>query len=121
MEDIEQKIRQKIEGTLNQSCGAVKREQIMVQLEALSIIHAIASMVSEIEEDKQALIDSLKEANKKLPARLNQMSFINDQDRDQKIIELYKQGLSKGQIATSVGMTRQGVYKALERLNVNSV
>jgi hypothetical protein len=33
MESIHQKVRQQIEGVLSQQCGAVKREQIMTQLE----------------------------------------------------------------------------------------
>jgi hypothetical protein len=36
MEDIELRVRQKIEGVLNQQCGGVKREQIITQLEGLS-------------------------------------------------------------------------------------
>jgi DNA-binding transcriptional regulator YbjK len=35
MENIQQEVRQKIEQTLNQQCGGVKREQIMAQLEGL--------------------------------------------------------------------------------------
>jgi hypothetical protein len=40
MEDLGQKVRQKIEGILSPKCGAVKRKQLMAQLEELLIIHA---------------------------------------------------------------------------------
>lgn len=121
MKKLEQKIRRKIEEILSQQCGAVKRTQIMAQLEGLSIIHAIIGMVTEIEKEKQDQIEQLQEEIRKLHARLNQMSLVNDHNRDRQIIELHKQGLSKEKIAASVGMTRQGVYKALARLDVNSV
>ncbi len=119
MENIQQKVRQKIEQTLSQQCGAVKREQIMAQLEGLSIIHAITSMVTEIEKEKQALIDSLKEENKKLHSIVNQLSFRSNPTKDGQLLQLYELGLSKKQIGKQVGISVWGVSKALRRLGVN--
>jgi hypothetical protein len=42
----------------------VKREQIMAQLEGLSIIQSIISLVGEIEEEKQILIQPLQDENR---------------------------------------------------------
>ena len=57
----------------------------------------------------------------RLRAKINQVSFRNDPERDQRIIELYKLGYSRGKIANEVGMSKWGVSKALRRLGVNSV
>ena len=67
------------------------------------------------------LLNEEREETRKLQAELNQLSFGNDPARDQLIIELSKQGLPKAQIARNVGMSRQGLYKALSRLGVGSV
>jgi len=67
------------------------------------------------------LVNEEREETRKLQAELNQLSFGNDPERDQLIIELSKQGLPKAQIARIVEMSRQGLYKALRRLGVNSV
>lgn len=67
------------------------------------------------------LVNEEREETRKLQAELNQLSFGNDPARDQLILELSKQGLSKTQIARIVGMSRQGLYKALGRLGVDSV
>lgn len=72
--------------------------------------------ISNIYQDK---IDELRSKNKKLKAELNQLTFSNDPERDQKIVELYKLGLSNGKIAKEVGMSKWGVSKALRRLGVN--
>ena len=67
------------------------------------------------------LVNEEREETRKLQAKLNQLSFRTDTVRDQQIRELSKQGLSKTQIARNVGMSRQGLYKALRRLGVDSV
>src|SRR3989304_2925643 len=67
------------------------------------------------------LLNEEREETRKLQAELNQLSFGNDPARDQQIIVLSKQGLPKAQIARIVEMSRQGLYKALRRLGVNSV
>jgi len=67
------------------------------------------------------LLNEEREETRKLQAELNQLSFGNDPARDQQILELWKEGLPKAQIARIVGMSRQGLYKALRRLGVDSV
>ena len=67
------------------------------------------------------LVNEEREEIRRLQAKLNQLSFRNDPLRDQQIIELIKQGLPKPQIARIVGMSRQGIYKALRRLGVDNV
>jgi len=89
MGNIEQKVRQKIEGILSQQCGGVKRTQIMAQLEGLSIIYSITSFVSEIEKEKQDQLEQLQNENRRLKAKVNQLSFCNDSERDKKVIELF--------------------------------
>lgn len=90
MENIEQKVRQKIEWVLNQQCGGVKKEQIMVQLEGLNVFYAVTSLFADIEKEKQAQIQQLQDENRRLKAKVNQLSFCNDSARDKKVIELYK-------------------------------
>jgi len=63
----------------------------------------------------------LKKNQIKLQAKLNQLSFRSDIDRDKRIIELYKEGYSRGKISKKVGMSKWGVSKALRRLGVNPV
>lgn len=121
MENIEKKVRQKIEWILNQQCGGVKREQRMAQLAGLSIICAITSMVSGIEKEKQALIDSLQEENKALHSQLNQLSFRSDPARDRQLLQLQKMGLFRKQIGKRLGMSAWGLSKALRWIGVNSV
>ena len=53
--------------------------------------------------------------------QLNMLSFTNNPERDRKIRELHTQGLCPREIARQVRMSRQGVAKALKRLNCNSV
>lgn len=118
MGDIGQKVRQKIEGILSHQCGGMQRTQIMAQLGGLSIIHAITSMVSEIEKEKQSLIESLEEENKKLHCLVNQLSFRSDPARDGQLLQLQEMGLSKKQIGKRLGMSAWGVSKALRRLGV---
>ena len=78
------------------------------------LLPKIANLIVQVMEEKEEII-------RKLQAELNQLSFGNDPARDQLIIELSKQGLPKAQIARNVGMSRQGLYKALRRLVVGSV
>jgi len=92
-----------------------------MQLERSGVIGGITSLITGIETEKQDVIARLLEEKRRLQTRINQMSFTNDRDRDRRIVELSKQGLTKEKIAVSVGMSRQDVYKALERVNVNSV
>ena len=78
MKDVEQKVKQKIEEILSPKCNAVKGEKIMAQLEELLIIHAFNSFATEIEKEKQDLIEQIKqlqEENKKLHSQLNRISF----------------------------------------------
>ena len=67
------------------------------------------------------LVNEEREEIRRLQAKINQMSFRNEPARDQQIIELTKQGLTKTEIARIVGMSRQGIYKALRRLGVDNV
>ncbi len=121
MENIQQKVIQKIEQTLSQQCGGVKREQIMTQLEGLSVFYAITSFIAEIEKEKQDLLKQLRDENQRLKAKVNQLSFCNDSERDNKVIELYEKGLPKTEIATQTGLSRPGLYKTLRRLGVNGL
>jgi predicted transcriptional regulator len=54
-----------------------------------------------------------------LQAKINELSFKNDPQRDKKMIELFKAGHSRAMIAKEVGMSKWGVSKALRRLGVN--
>jgi hypothetical protein len=96
--ELEQKLREKIEWVLNKRCSAVKRSQIMAQLERLSIINAIISLVGEIEKVEQDQIKQLQDENRQLKAKVNQLAFCNDSERDNKVIELFKKGLAKTEI-----------------------
>jgi hypothetical protein len=121
MENIQKKVRQKIEWILSQQCGAVKREQIMTQLEGLNVFYAITALVADIENEKQILIQQLQDENRRLKAKVNQLSFSNDSERDKKVIELFKKGLPKTEIAKWTGLSRPGLYKTLRRLGVNGL
>jgi DNA-binding phage protein len=121
MENIGQKVRQKIEWILSQQCGAVKREQIMAQLEGFNVFYAITNLVADIEKEKQAQIQQLLDENRRLKAKVNQLSFCNDSERDKKVMELYKKGLTKTEIAKQTGLSRPGLYKTLRRLGVNGL
>lgn len=70
-------------------------ERIVVQ----ELVPYISNQLSEILKEKE-------ESNRKLKAKLNQLSFGNDPERDKGIVELYKQGLSRGKIAKVVGMSK---------------
>jgi len=63
--------------------------------------------------------NDLNHKQEKLQAKVNQLSFGNDPERDRRMIELYNQGLSRAKIAKEVGMSKWGVSKALRRLGVN--
>ena len=63
--------------------------------------------------------DRLKKSQYKLQAKINQLSFGKDPERDKRIIELFKLRYSRGMIAREVGMSKWGVSKALRRLGVN--
>jgi hypothetical protein len=117
MENIQQKNRQQVEGILSQQCSGVKREQIMAQLEGLSIIPSIIDLVGEIEEEKQDIIQQLQGENRRLHSQLNQFSFGSNPDRDERIIRLCKQGLTREQMAKQVGMLKWGVIKMKKALS----
>jgi hypothetical protein len=121
MENIFQKVREKIEWILNQQCGGVKREQIMAQLEVLSVTPSIISLVGEIEKEKRDTIEQIQEENRRLHGRLNMLSFGMDSLRDEQILKLNSQGLSLRKIAKEVQMTPSGVSKALQRVGIYSV
>ena len=63
--------------------------------------------------------ETLKKDQLKLQAKINQLSFSNNPERDRRMIELHNLGLSRAKIAKEVGMTKWGVSKALRRLGVN--
>jgi len=83
-------------------------ERIVVQ----ELVPYIANEVSE-------LLKEHEETSRKLRAKLNQLSFGNDPERDKRIVELFNQGVSNRQIAKKVGLTPFGITKALRRLGVN--
>lgn len=61
---------------------------------------------------------NLESENKRLKSQLNQLSFRSIPERDEKIVQLRRQGFSRGQIAKLVGMSKWGVSKAIQRLDV---
>lgn len=63
--------------------------------------------------------EALNRNQVRLQAKINELSFRNDPDRDKKMIELFNEGCSRGRIAKEVGMSKWGVSKALKRLGVN--
>lgn len=67
------------------------------------------------------LIKELEKENKRLKSQFNQSSFQSDPGRDKQILKLHRQGLNNSEVGRTIGMTRQGVAKALRRLNGNSV
>ena len=77
------------------------------------LIFPVISLMTQLIEENESVI-------RQLQAKLNQRIGSNP-ERDQRIVELYKQGLSRGQIAREVEMSKWGVSKALRRLGVNSV
>jgi hypothetical protein len=62
-------------------------------------------------------LKKLEEENRSLKSKLNQLSFKNIPERDNKIIELYERRFSKAQIAKLVGMSKWGITLALRRLS----
>lgn len=64
-------------------------------------------------------LEALNRNQSILQAKINELSFKNDPQRDKKMIELFKVGYSRGRIAKEVGMSKWGVSKALRRLGVN--
>ena len=81
----------------------------------------IANLIIHLMEEKEETIRELEEENRRLLGRLNMRTFANNPERDQQILELHGQGLRPREIARQVRMSRQGVAKALKRLNGNSV
>jgi DNA-binding NarL/FixJ family response regulator len=65
-------------------------------------------------------MEQKEEMIRELSAKLNQLTFGSIPERDQKIIELLKQGLSRRRIGKKVKMSPWGVSKALHRFGVNS-
>ena len=82
--------------------------RIMEQHLLPEIVHVVGQLLAEQEE-----------SNRKLQAKLNMLTFGNSADRDERIVELYRQGMSRGSIAKEVSMSKWGVSKALRRLSVN--
>lgn len=124
MEELEQRLREKINWQLrlteyDRKFAYVDWGQVRRVLEHL--FPQISSIVVQLVEERECLIEELEESNRELKAKLNQLSFRNNAQRDGQIVEFYKQGRSRGQIAREVGMSKWGVSKALIRLGVNSV
>lgn len=124
MKELEQRLREKINWQLrlieyDRKFAYVDWGQVRRVIQQL--IPTVANLVVQLMEEKEDLIKELEESNRELKAKLNQLSFSNNAQRDQRIRELYKQGLPKTQIARNVGMSRQGLYKALRRLGADSV
>src|SRR3990170_7379429 len=105
MEAIEDKVRQVLHQKLFM-LEYVKRNPFVTEWK--EIRQVVDSLIPTI----TGLLNEEREETRKLQAELNQLSFRNDPARDQLIIELSKQGLSKTQIAKIVEMSRQGLYKA---------
>ena len=124
MEEIEQRLRQTLQQQLmlleyGRKHPGMDWSQVRRIME--SLIPAITNLIAQLMEEKEGLIRELEEFDRQLRAKLNQTTFGNDPMRDNEIVELYKQGLSRGRIAKAVGMSKPGVSKALRRLGVNSV
>ena len=83
------------------------------------LLPEIANLIIQLIEEKEEIIRELEESNRKLSAKLN-LRTGNNSERDQRIRELYKQGLSRGVIAKEVSMSKWGVSKALKRLGVST-
>lgn len=123
MKEMEQRLRQTLQQQLmliEQSRRYPFADFSLIRRIAESLNPAIANLIAQLIEGKEGLIRELETDNRKLKAKLNQMTFGNDPMRDNEILELYKQGLSRGRIAKAVGMSKPGVTKALKRLGVNS-
>jgi CRP-like cAMP-binding protein len=125
MEDYEQKIRQIIYIQLSiaeskRLYGNVIMDWRLVR-RALEeyLLPSLTDLVAQFMEEKEESIRELREENRRLQAQINQMSFTNNPLRDQKIIELFKEGLPKAEIARTVGMSRQGLVKAFKRLQLD--
>lgn len=93
----------------------------MAQLEGLSVFQSIISLVSEIKVEKQIPIRQLQDENRRLKTKVNQLTFCNDSETDKKVIELYKKGLPKTELAKKTGLSRPGLYKTLRTLDVNGL
>jgi len=80
------------------------------------IENRILPIVFDVVEEEFKL---LKDENSKLVSTINKLSFKNDPIRDKLIIELFDEGMSRGEISKRTGMSKWGVSKALRRLGVN--
>ena len=123
MEEIEEKLKQVLYWQLtfmerDRECVYVDWSQARRGIER-HLLPEIVNLIIQLMEEKEEIIRELEEANRKLSAKLN-LRTGNNSERDQRIGELYKQGLSRGQIARTVGMTKWGVSKALKRLGVST-
>lgn len=83
------------------------------------LVPSLITLITQLMKEKEENIRELREENRRLQAQINQMSFTNNPLRDQKIIELFKEGLSTAEIARTVGMSRQGLVKAFRRLQLD--
>ena len=109
MEELEQRLRAKLQWELRLieydrkfayvDWGHVRR--VIQQL-----IPTVATLVIQLIEGKELLIKELEETNRQLSTKFNQLSYGNNPQRDGKIVELYKQGWSRGRIAREIGMSK---------------
>lgn len=114
MEEIEEKVRQVLHQKLFLLEYGRRNPFITEWKEIRQVVESLIPTIT-------GLVNEERDGIRKLQAKLNQLYFSNNPERDQRMLELYKQGLSRGQIAREVGMSKWGVSKALIRLGVNSV
>ncbi len=124
MEDIEQKLKQVIytqlfvaERKRLYNYAIMDWGLVRCALEQY-LVPSLINLVVQLIEEKEESISELQESNIKLSAKLNLHTGSNP-ERGHRIVEFHKQGLSRGQIAKEVGMSKWGVSKALKRLGVN--
>jgi hypothetical protein len=86
---------------------SVALERIVLE----QVAPGISNLISEILEEERG-------STRKLQAKLNQLTFGTEPDRDQRMVELHNLGLSRGKIAKPVGTSKWGVSKTLERLRL---
>lgn len=116
MDNLEEKIRRLVSYQLNvlehdQRCRNIEWSFLRQPLQDI-LIEPLISLVLQFMKERE-------EENKRLKSQLNQLSFQNDPNRDKKILELTRKGLSRRSIGREVQMSPWGVSKALRRLGVN--
>ncbi len=125
MEELEQWIRERLGWQLqliqrDRRCTTIEWSLVRPAIEQ-HLTTPIVNLVIHFMEEKEEIISELEEENRRLLGSLNMLSFANNPERDQQILELHAQGLRPREIARQVRMSRHGVAKALKRLNGNSV